>query len=159
MASADRGALYVDSSSLLAWVLTQPGYDSVQSRIEGWLSGGGQLVSSRLLGLEMRRVFVRERLAGNELPAASQTVLELVAQLPVTEEVWERAAAIEQHVQTLDAIHLATCELIGATLLRAGLDRTINDVATIRGISSHEIAGHLCDQGHTLSYRFREFFS
>jgi predicted nucleic acid-binding protein len=134
VAAADRGALYLDSSSLLVWMLAQPGQETVRSRIEEWLSGGGRLVSSRLLGLEVRRVLVRDRLAQNPLPSGHQAVLELVAQLPVTEEVWERASAIEQPVRALDAIHLATCELVGATLLTAGLDQTINDVALARGI-------------------------
>ncbi len=134
VAIIDRGALYVDSSSLLVLVLSQPGYEGVWARMEAWLSAGGQIVSSRLLGLEVRRVCVREHLVGNDLPSASQSVLELVAQLPISEEVWERAAAIDQHVRTLDAIHLATCELVGATLLNASLDRRMLDAAIARGI-------------------------
>jgi uncharacterized protein len=134
VATISRGALYVDSSSLLIWVLGQPGHEGVRSAIEEWLNDDGQIVSSRLLGLEVRRVLVRIRLTGHEVLPASQELLELVAQLPVSEEVWGRAAAIEQHVRTLDAIHLATCELAGATLLMAGLDRRLHDVAIARSV-------------------------
>src|SRR5690625_2536077 len=37
--------------------------------------------------------------------------------LPVSDQVWDDAYAIQHHVRTLDALHLATCQLVGAVLL------------------------------------------
>jgi uncharacterized protein len=129
-----KAALYVDSSSLLTLVLGQTGSADLRARIASWEDEGGEITSSRLLWLEARRVVIRERLAGNDFAAIAEDALARVQQVPVTDEVWEHAAAIEQHVRALDAIHLATCELIGATLLTAGLDQTIGAVAETRNI-------------------------
>lgn len=133
MVIAESGALYVDSSSLLTWILLQPGGDVVQARISTW-HPEREVVSSRLLELEIRRTLIREERLGGQPPPGVQDILNVVRLLPISEQVWDRAASIEQHLRALDAIHLATCELIGATLLTAGLDRTIASVAVTRGI-------------------------
>lgn len=41
-------------------------------------------------------------------------------------------AAIEQHIKSVDALHLATCEFVGARL--ATFDETMRSVARARGI-------------------------
>jgi predicted nucleic acid-binding protein len=128
------GILYLDSSSFLITVLGQTGSADLRSRVAEWESDGGRVASSRLLWLEVRRVVIRERLAGNDFGSAAEDALVRVERIPVTDEVWERAATIEQHVRSLDAIHLATCELIGATLLSAGLDHGMRAVAEARHI-------------------------
>jgi hypothetical protein len=127
--------LYLDSSSFLTLLLQQEGHQTVEELLRDHVMRGDAVASSRLLWLEVRRVTIRERVLGNDIGAAVTAHLQGVEQLPVTDAVWERAGLIEQHVRTLDAIHLATCELTGATLLAAGLDSCIRRAAAACGVS------------------------
>lgn len=126
--------VYIDSSVLLTLVLEQDGHEAVARLIADAARAGRALAASRVLWLEGRRVAVREALAGNPIASAVERHLSTITQLPVTEQVWERAAGIEQHIKTLDAIHLATCELAEATLATVGLDGAMRKIAEIRGI-------------------------
>ncbi len=126
--------LYVDSSVLLTLALAQPGWETVAETLGRAQDDDYFLASSRLLWLESARVATRERLKGIEIGDVLGDNLDAVQQIPITEQTWERAAAIEQHIKTLDAIHLATCELIEATLATVSLDDTIRKVAQARGI-------------------------
>ena len=126
--------LYVDSSVLLTIALSQPGWAVVSSSLDRAQDDGYRLASSRLLWLEAARVATRERLRDNNVDAVLVENLNFVDQLPITGEVWDQAAGIEQHLKTLDAIHLATCELAGATLATVGLDSSMRKVAEARGV-------------------------
>lgn len=95
-------------------------------------SRGGLFVSSRLLHLEVRRVEVREHLAGGDVSLLGDLAAQIAA-LPVTDEVWSAAHAIEHHARTLDALHLATCQLVGATLLTT--DDSMAELAPALGIA------------------------
>jgi predicted nucleic acid-binding protein len=126
--------LYVDSSVLLTIALTQAGWETVAEALDQAQGNGYSLISSRLLWLEAARVATRERLIGNNVDAVLNENLNFVDQLPITDEVWNRAVSIDQHIKTPDAIHLATCELVEATLVTVGLDGTLRKVAGARGI-------------------------
>lgn len=126
--------LYVDSSVLLTFALAQPGWETVAETLGQAQDDGYTLASSRLLWIEAARVAIRERFRGNDIEDVLTKNLEAVEQLPVTEEIWIRAAVIEQHIKTLDAIHLATCETSGATLATVGLDGGMRKVAAERGV-------------------------
>lgn len=129
------GLLYVDSSVLLTIALSQTGWETVSAVLERAQDDGYRLASSRLLALEVARVATRERLRGNHVDSVLNETLSFIAQLPVTEQIWDLAASIaEQHIKTLDAIHLATCEISGATLATPGPDGTIRKVAEARRI-------------------------
>lgn len=123
--------LYVDTSALLDRVLRQKRHKAVEAVMHAHGSRGGLFVSSRLLHLEVRRVEVRERLAGGDLGFLGELAAQIAA-LPVTDEVWSAAYGIEQHARTLDALHLATCELVGATLLST--DDSMVELAPVLGI-------------------------
>jgi len=108
--------LYVDTSAVLDVALAQKHHQSILAALIEHGKSGGRLVASRLLQLEARRAYIRESLSGNSIPS----VLEVAAQimpLPVSDQVWDDAYAIQHHVRTLDALHLATCQLVGAVLL------------------------------------------
>jgi predicted nucleic acid-binding protein len=109
--------LYLDSSALLRRALRQPGGEDVLRVTRAWIDQGGQVASSRLLWLEARRVAVRERFLGRPVADAVDAALDRVVALPLNEDVWSGAHSIEQHVKTLDALHIATCQLAEATLL------------------------------------------
>lgn len=130
---ADR--LYLDSSSFLTLLLQQDRHATIEAAVSEWERRGASVVSSRLLWLEAQRVTVREAVVSdNDIRAEVREHLKGIARLPLTEDVWTRAAGIDQHLKTLDSIHLATCELDGATLLTAGLDSAIRKVAEARGL-------------------------
>lgn len=85
------------------------------------------VVSSRILRTELTRVLRREG-----LPVVRRDeVLDVLAQVPVTEGVLAASEAIEPHVKTLDAIHLGS-------VIAAGLDATIvsHDAALIAAATS-----------------------
>lgn len=128
------GLVYLGTSSFLTLLLGQEGDSTVRSVLRRAEEAGAALVSSRLLWLEAERVTIREGLLGNDIRTAVAQHLAAIERIPVTEDVWVRAASIEQHIKTLDALHLATCELLGADLLAASLDGGIARVAAARGV-------------------------
>lgn len=130
--SPARRLLYLDSSAFLARLLAQDPDGLIDATLRSANDEGARVVASRLLWLEAARVAVRERLAANDIDDVVAANLAGIDRLPVTETVWTEAAAISQHVKTLDAIHLATCQLVGASLL--SLDGRMCSVAVDMGI-------------------------
>lgn len=105
-----RQLWYLDTSVAVRILLGDPDAVAWWNAKVG-LRGG--FVSSRLLHLEMSRVYRRENLD-------LQDVDEFVAQLTLTgvnNSLLTEAAAIKQHVKTLDALHLASARRIGAITL------------------------------------------
>ena len=104
---------YVDASALLRVLFSEPGPAVV-------LGAGDHVVSSRLLEIETFRAVDRERLVGNL--DDSQTALkrkELTDLLAMLDLVAIDAAVIDRakgsfavNVRSLDAIHVATAELL-----------------------------------------------
>jgi len=122
---------YLDASVALHAVL--PGGDR---RARQWLDAarhaGDGVYSSTLLHLELTRVLRRERLA----PALSRPVLDRINLVSIDDGVLRFAAAIEPHVKSLDAIHLATCSLLGAGVTLATHDANMLDVALALGLNA-----------------------
>jgi predicted nucleic acid-binding protein len=122
---------YLDASVALHAVLA--GGDC---RARQWLDAvrqaGDEVYSSTLLHLELTRVLRRERLA----VALSRPVLERVNLVSIDDGVLRFAAAIEPHVKSLDAIHLATCSLLGAGVTVATHDANMLDVASALGLDA-----------------------
>ena len=122
---------YLDASVALHAVL--PGGDS---RAQQWLDAvrqaGDEVYSSTLLHLELTRVLRRERLA----VALARPVLERVNLVSIDDGVLRFAAAIEPHVKSLDAIHLATGSLLGAGVTVATHDANMLDVAPALGLDA-----------------------
>lgn len=100
---------YIDVSIALHALL--PGGDA---RARGWLdqtiSAGEEVFSSTLLQLELSRVLRRE---GLEVSMA-RPLLDRCNLVSIDDGVLRFAGAIEAHVKSLDAIHLATCSLLGS---------------------------------------------
>jgi len=126
--------LYIDSSAFLRRILRHEGSALVDAAlVRHSTAPGGRVVSSRLLALESRGVAVRVKQNGNDISATVAANLDTIDILPLTEDVWTRASAIEQHIKTLDALHLATCLIVGADLLT--LDKNMALVASSLGLS------------------------
>ena len=109
---------YIESSALLAALLEQDASALKELRADG------QRVTSSLTFAEASRALIRARVAGRITPAeerkglrALQTFQRRCAVVAVTDTVLTRAGRPfpVEPIRTLDAIHLATAELLGET--------------------------------------------
>lgn len=99
-------SIYVDTSALGRVLLGDPSAPAVQRA----LSGFGQLVASRLLRVELRRLGVRSGRLEQADQLASRFSL-----IPISEDILSLAETLEPRaVGTLDAIHLATAVRLAA---------------------------------------------
>lgn len=121
---------YLDTSLALHALLP-----TGDARAGEWLdqaSRVGSLYSSTLLELEIIRVLRRERLAVER----AGEVLDRVNLVSIDDAVLRAAAAIEPHVRSLDAIHLATCALLGSGAELASHDAGMREAASALGRSA-----------------------
>ncbi len=99
---------YLDASIALHVILP-----TGDRRAPTWLTDrhtdGDQFLASTLLELEVIRALRRERLD----PDLAAALLKRVNLVSVEDGVLRVAAGIEPHVKALDAIHLATCSMLG----------------------------------------------
>jgi len=106
---------YVDASAVLRLLFSEPG-PSVP------LAGGERVVSSHLVEIEAFRAVDRERLLGNlgdvETATKRKELGDLLARMdlmPIGGEVVDRAkGSFAVNVRALDAIHVATAEILAA---------------------------------------------
>ncbi len=122
---------YMDASVAVHAVLPAP-----DRRARAWLDDvaamGDEVFSSRLLELELIRALRRERLDVGR----AQLVLKRSSLVSVNDGVLRVAAAIEPHIKTLDAIHLATCSMLGSGVTLATHDARMAEVARTVGIDA-----------------------
>ncbi|HEY3352872.1 MAG TPA: type II toxin-antitoxin system VapC family toxin, partial [Polyangia bacterium] len=106
---------YVDASAVLRVLFSEPG-PSVP------LAAGDRLVSSHLVEVETFRTVDRERLLGNlddrETAVKRKELAELLLRMdlmPIAADVVERAkGSFAVNLRALDAIHVATAEILAA---------------------------------------------
>lgn len=123
---------YLDSSVALDVVLRP--LDRSASWMKSNLTAGDEFASSSLLKLEAARVLRRENLALH----SADHVLNNASFFGIDDGVLRFAAAIEPHIKSLDAIHLATCSLLGSTVTLASHDRQMLAVAEELGLDVHD---------------------
>lgn len=119
---------YLDASVALHAVL--PGGDE---RAGVWLDAAvaeRECYSSVLLTVELARVLRRESLD----PTRANSVVDRVDLVVIDDAILRAAAALEPHVKTLDAIHLATCALLGPQVTLATHDASMAAAARALGI-------------------------
>lgn len=103
------------------------------ARAAEWLDVGGQAIySSTLLQLELSRVLRREGLPTSH----ARPVIDRIALISIDDGVLHAAAAIEPHVKSLDAIHLATCALLGPEACLVTRDLAMAQAASALGMSA-----------------------
>jgi predicted nucleic acid-binding protein len=91
-----------------------------------------QLVSSRILRTELTRYLRRE-----DVPVAERdTVIGHLALVDLTEGILINAEAIQQHIRTLDAIHLASALAVGSPLVVATHDARLGVVSAALGLET-----------------------
>ncbi len=124
---------YIDASVALHAIL--PGGDL---RARHWLDSaadaGDEVFSSTLLHLELTRVLRREGLD----VSLARPLLDRINLLSIDDGILRFAAAIEPHVKSLDAIHLATCALLGSGVSVATHDDTMARVAETLGLDTND---------------------
>ncbi|HET7301065.1 MAG TPA: type II toxin-antitoxin system VapC family toxin [Oleiagrimonas sp.] len=124
---------YLDSSVAIHAVL--PAGDP---RARAWLTASSEqavdLCSSRLLQLEMVRTLRREQMD----PAWARLVTDRIELIGIDDGVLRFAAAIEPHLKSLDAIHLATCSLLGDNFTVVTHDARMAEVAIHMGFNVHD---------------------
>lgn len=110
-------------------------------RARAWLESlDGQpdgVCSSTLLQLEIMRALRRERMDTN----LARLVLARLDLVSIDDGLLRVAAAIEPHVKSLDAIHLATCSLLGNAVTMVTHDANMADVAAQMGFDVHDPLG------------------
>ena len=122
--------IYIGTSALLK--LVHPEAESMPLRT--WLARHpDDLISSALIRAESRRALLRNDPAGM---ANLPRVLSVIAQIPVTEEVLDRAAMLpDPRMRTLDAVHLASAQIIGGVTTMLAYDKRLSDAARKAGIT------------------------
>lgn len=124
---------YLDASVALHAVLPV-GPSPVQAWLEARLMDDDEILSSVLLELELVRTLRRERLA----PARAQMVTRRISLVSIDDGVLRVAAAIEPHVKSLDAIHLATCSMLGSGITLVTHDASMTAVARTLGLDTFD---------------------
>ncbi|MGQ0799493.1 MAG: type II toxin-antitoxin system VapC family toxin [Pseudomarimonas sp.] len=121
----------MDASVALHAIL--PGGDT---RARRWLDAtsqaGDEVFSSTLLHLELTRVLRREGLD----VSMARPLLDRINLVSIDDGILRFAAAIEAHVKSLDAIHLATCALLGAGIGVVTHDENVALVAESLGLDA-----------------------
>lgn len=127
---------YLDTSIALHALLA--GGDA---RARDWIDrnyrAGEAVYSSTLLQLEIHRVLRRDRL---DVGLARQ-VLDRINLLTLDDGIVAVASAIEPHVRSLDALHLATCSLLGPGATMVTHDRQMLTAARQLGIEGIDPLG------------------
>ena len=127
---------YLDSSVALHAILPA-GDVRARTWLDAAAASADEVYSSVLLHLEMARVLRRERLDAGR----ARLVLDRVSQVSIDDGVIRFAAAIEPHVKSLDAIHLATCSLLGSAVTVVSHDVTMRQVAGQLGLDAIDPLG------------------
>lgn len=118
---------YIDASVALRTLLDVP----ERGRLQAWMqTPDTTYVSSRLLRTEIVRVLRRD----DRPPSDAAPLLERVGLVDITRETHAVAESLERHINTLDALHLATAVLIGEPVVVASHDRVMKEVATHLGL-------------------------
>lgn len=122
--------IYIDTSALLKLVHPEP----ETMPLFTWLARHPEdLISSMLIRAESRRALLRNDPAAL---AKLQGVLAFVAQIPVTEDILDRAAALpDPGLRTLDAIHLASAATIPGVKTMLAYDRRLAHAARSAGLT------------------------
>lgn len=136
------GAIYVETSAALTWLMGEKRGDEVRQAIDA----ADTVVTSSLTFAEVERALVRAESGGTLRAAEAQRVRGLLQRagagwmrMSVSQDVLDRVARPfpAEPVRTLDAVHLSTALLFArafADLRLLSFDRRVLDNATALGI-------------------------
>ena len=101
--------IYLDACALVKLVLTEPETGALTAHLD---SSREPKISTELAGVEVRRTLIRVG-ASADRRAEAERLLASVARLPVGPIIETAGRLPEPHLRSLDAIHLATAQLLG----------------------------------------------
>lgn len=107
--------VYMDTSALLKLLLRETESEQLLFEFNRLIVSGATIVSSALARVELNRARIRNDLGGPHARfdlLQQNIVLDSINLLGITDEVIEAASSITFHVKSLDAIHIATADLI-----------------------------------------------
>lgn len=105
--------VYVDTSALLKRVVVEAESSAVRALLRSRDAAGDLLAASAITWLEVWRALRRAGL--RDVRPASESALSGIAELPLDDEMLERARRVGSHdLRSLDAIHLASAVAVGA---------------------------------------------
>jgi len=105
--------IYLDSCALIKLVLEEPESEALEEH----LVKHGQTIqlSSELATVEVLRALIRID-AGAEVTSDAESLLKGYARLPIKSSIPHAAALPGKHLRSLDALHLATAQMLGRSL-------------------------------------------
>ena len=124
---------YLDAS-VAAYAMLPGGDPRARSWLDAAVSARDLILSSTLLELELTRTLRRERL---DLDRAAG-VVSRIQMVTLDDTILRLAAAIEPHVKTLDAIHLATCRELGPGVTLVTHDGAMLNAAAALNLNSYD---------------------
>lgn len=130
--------IYVDTSVFLrACLVDATGHDASWKLLT---ATSKHLVSSELLWLEADRTAIRlvyENPTLTELPDQVANALKRIDMIPLTRDIINSARRLPQVIKSLDAVHIASAESLGAVLdYVATSDKTMIAVLQARGVTT-----------------------
>lgn len=105
--------IYLDSCALIKLVLEEPESEALEEHLAE--HGGTVQVSSEIATVEVLRALVRIEVEA-EVKSEAEALLKDYARLPVKSSIPHAAALPGKHLRSLDALHLATAQMLGRTL-------------------------------------------
>jgi predicted nucleic acid-binding protein len=107
--------VYLDSSALLKLLIEEEESAQLTGVINAYLTSDVRLVTSALTRVELNRARIRNDIGGGQprFDVHSQdAVLDALDIIQITENIVNNASSIPFHVKSLDAIHLATADVL-----------------------------------------------
>ena len=114
--------VYVDTSALVKRVVVEQESQYVRTRLREGNAAGDVIAASELAWLEVWRLLRRAMV--DDLEAAATAALRGIAEIPLTTDILVRARRIgPATLRSLDAIHLTSAVVVGATTVLTYDDR------------------------------------
>lgn len=123
--------IYLDSCALVKLIRTE---DHSESLITHVTQSSAVLLSSELAHVEVGRTLTRHG-EGQEARDKAVVLLEKIARLPLKSSIPHAAALPGKHLRSLDALHLATAQMLGRALTQfITYDKRLAQVAQDAGL-------------------------
>ncbi len=107
--------VYLDSSALLKLLVEEAESERLNGVINSYLATDVRLVTSALAKVELSRARIRNDLGGASdrfESLAQNNIFDILDVIQITEPILDVASSIPHHVKSLDAIHLATADVL-----------------------------------------------
>jgi predicted nucleic acid-binding protein len=104
--------IYLDSCALVKLIRVEEHSETLINHVT---KSPVALLSSELAHVEVGRALIRHG-EGEEARGKAAVLLEKIARLPIKVSIPHAAALPGEHLRSLDALHLATAQMLGRTL-------------------------------------------